>query len=152
MAPTRREFLKIAGISAAGLVLPPLASVLAGAQAGTPAAGGVSPTGSETRPGPDGKALGHGRWMPRKCRSGCTDCIAACHLAHNVPDFGNPKDEIHWIGTEKVAHVFPAETHPRLPESDKGSSHAGFLQPLRKSALRAGLPHARRPSSGRMGS
>ncbi len=119
MAPTRREFLKIAGVSAAGLILPPLASVFASAQAGTPAAGGVAPTGSDPR-----SALTAKRWGmvidTRKCRSGCTDCIAACHIAHNVPDFGNPKNEIRWIGTEKMAHVFPAETHPRIPESMKG--------------------------------
>ncbi len=57
MAPTRREFLKIAGVSAAGLVLPPLASVFASAQAGTPAAGGVAPTGSDPR-----SALTAKRW------------------------------------------------------------------------------------------
>jgi molybdopterin-containing oxidoreductase family iron-sulfur binding subunit len=53
----------------------------------------------------------------RKCPPGCRDCITACHLAHNVPDFGNPKDDVHWIGLERVDHVFPAEAHPRLPES-----------------------------------
>ena len=57
-----------------------------------------------------------------KCPPGCRDCITACHLAHNVPDFGNPKDDVHWIGLEKVDHVFPAETHPRLPESIKSLS------------------------------
>jgi Fe-S-cluster-containing dehydrogenase component len=117
MAPTRREFLKIAGVSAAGVVLPPLAAVFAGAQAGTPAAGGVSPV-SEPRP-----ALKAKRWAmvvdTQKCRPDCRDCIIACHLAHNVPDFGNPKDDVHWISAEKMTHVFPAEAHPRLPESIK---------------------------------
>jgi Fe-S-cluster-containing dehydrogenase component len=117
MAPTRREFLKIAGVSAAGVVLPHLAAVFAGAQAGTPAAGGVSPV-SEPRP-----ALKAKRWAmvvdTQKCRPDCRDCIIACHLAHNVPDFGNPKDDVHWISAEKMTHVFPAEAHPRLPESIK---------------------------------
>ena len=121
MAPTRREFLKIAGVSAAGLVFPPLAAVLNGAQAGTPAAGGVSPTVSETRP-----ALTAKRWAmavdAAKCPPDCRDCILACHRTHNVPDFGNPKDDIHWISTEKAAHVFPTEVHPALPESIKGLS------------------------------
>ena len=118
MAPTRREFLKIAGISAAGLVLPPLAAVLNGAQAGTPAAGGVSPTVSEPRP-----ALKAKRWGMaidiRKCPPGCTACITACHTTHNVPDFGNLKDEIRWIGEAKMEKVFPAETHQRFPEALK---------------------------------
>ena len=120
MAPTRREFLKIAGISAVGLLLPPLAT-LAGAQAGMPAAGGVSPTASGPLP-----TLRAKRWAMAvdagKCPPGCRDCITACHLAHNVPDFGNPKDDIHWISLERVDHVFPAEAHPRLPESIRGLS------------------------------
>jgi molybdopterin-containing oxidoreductase family iron-sulfur binding subunit len=28
---------------------------------------------------------------------GCTDCIAACHRVHNVPDIGNVKEEIKWL-------------------------------------------------------
>jgi Fe-S-cluster-containing dehydrogenase component len=114
MAPTRREFLKIAGISAVGLVLPPLAN-LAGAKAGTPA---VAPAAAGPLP-----ALTAKRWGMaidvRKCPPGCTDCITACHTTHNVPDFGNLKDEIRWIGTVKMEKVFPAETHPRMPEAVK---------------------------------
>jgi len=122
MAPTRREFLIIAGVSTAGLVLPPLAMVLNGAQPGKPAtgAGGVpqvlAPSG----------ALKAKRWAMAvdvgKCRAGCTDCIAACHQAHNVPDFKNLKDDVHWIAAEKAPHVFPAEAHRRLPESIKSLS------------------------------
>jgi Fe-S-cluster-containing dehydrogenase component len=110
MAPTRREFLKIAGVSTVGLVVPPLAS-LVGAQADKSAA-----------PAPAGPlpALTAKRWGMaidvRKCPPGCTECITACHTRHNVPDFGNPKDEIRWIGTAKMEQVFPAETHPRIPE------------------------------------
>lgn len=114
MAPTRREFLIIAGVSAVGLALPPLAT-LAGTQAGTAAAGGVPPT-SGPRP-----ALKAKRWAMAidtgKCPAGCRDCIDGCHIAHNVPDFKNPKDDIHWISTEKMEHVFPAEAHPRVPEA-----------------------------------
>ena len=33
----------------------------------------------------------------KKCVDGCVKCIDACHVTHNVPDFGNPKDEIKWI-------------------------------------------------------
>ncbi|MEI7671175.1 MAG: 4Fe-4S dicluster domain-containing protein [Deltaproteobacteria bacterium] len=117
MAPTRREFMKIAGFSAIGLVLPPLPS-LTGAQAGSLAVAGVS-----------SKVLGAltaKRWAMAidggKCPAGCRDCIDACHLVHNVPTIGNPKDDIRWISIERVDHVFPAEAHPRLPESVKGLS------------------------------
>lgn len=33
----------------------------------------------------------------------------ACHSIHNVPDFGNPKDEIKWIWPEKFKHAFPGQ-------------------------------------------
>jgi Fe-S-cluster-containing dehydrogenase component len=121
MAPTRREFLKIAGCSALGLVLPPL-PLLRGAHAAMPVAGGVAPV-APAAPGsvPTLPALTAKRWamavVGGKCPAGCRDCIDACHLAHNVPLFGHPKDDVHWISLERVDHVFPAEAHPRLPES-----------------------------------
>ena len=115
MTTTRREFIKIAGFSAVGLVLPSL-PLLAPAQPGIPAAGSASPAAPGSLP-----ALKAKRWAmvvePKKCRPDCTDCITACHLEHNVPDFKNLKDDVHWIGLERVRHVFPAEAHPRLPES-----------------------------------
>ena len=119
MAATRRDFLKIAGASAVGLLLPPF-TFYAGALAGVPAAAGAS---SPAAPGPL-PALTAKRWamavVGGKCPAGCRDCIDACHLAHNVPAIGNPKDDVHWISLERVERVFPAETHPRLPESLKG--------------------------------
>lgn len=33
--------------------------------------------------------------------------IKACHSIHNVPDFGNPKDEIKWIWKEAYHNTFP---------------------------------------------
>ncbi len=122
MAPTRREFLRIAGISAVGLVFPPLAKVLDSAQQpGVPTAVGLPPRVANA-----GSPLTAKRWamavIAGKCPSGCKDCIDACHRTHNVPDFGNRKDDVHWIGSEKMTHAFPAEMHPRMPESIRGLS------------------------------
>jgi Fe-S-cluster-containing dehydrogenase component len=112
MAPTRREFFKITGVSALGLALCPLAALGAARKTVTAAA----PRGAMP-PAP----LTAKRWAMAvdagKCRPGCTDCIAACHEAHNVPDFKNPKHDIHWISAEPLGHVFPAEAHPHLPEA-----------------------------------
>ena len=44
-------------------------------------------------------------------KEGCRDCVEACHRAHNVPDFGNPKDEIKWIWTAPFGKVFGEEDH-----------------------------------------
>jgi molybdopterin-containing oxidoreductase family iron-sulfur binding subunit len=42
--------------------------------------------------------------------------IEACHSIHNVPDFGNPKDEIKWIWTDKYEYSFPEQKNEYLPE------------------------------------
>ncbi|MBI4677147.1 MAG: 4Fe-4S dicluster domain-containing protein [Elusimicrobia bacterium] len=49
----------------------------------------------------------------RKCwkDEGCRDCIAACHQEHNVPDLGNPKEEVKWIWKEPFEHAFHGEGH-----------------------------------------
>jgi molybdopterin-containing oxidoreductase family iron-sulfur binding subunit len=47
-------------------------------------------------------------------------CIDACHKVHNVPDWGNPKDEIKWIWTDTYEHVFPGTRHPYMaPEFEE---------------------------------
>lgn len=111
MTPNRRDFLKIAGASALTLMTPSfLFPVQAKEKIRIPGEGF-----------PPAKALTAKRWAmavdPSKCRDDCMDCIAACHEAHNVPAFGNPKDEIKWIWQEPFAHVFPGESHPFLRKS-----------------------------------
>ncbi len=41
--------------------------------------------------------------------------INACHSIHNVPDIGNPKDEVKWIWTDKFEHTFPDQMNDYLP-------------------------------------
>ncbi|MBW2030614.1 MAG: 4Fe-4S dicluster domain-containing protein [Deltaproteobacteria bacterium] len=38
-------------------------------------------------------------------------CIEACHATHNVPDWGNRKEEIKWIWKETYEHTFPGQHH-----------------------------------------
>jgi Fe-S-cluster-containing dehydrogenase component len=119
MTPTRREFLIIAGLSAMGAVFPPLTRIIS-------AKTGMPPTQSIFPPTPGiTAALTAKRWGMaidvRKCPNGCRDCIDACHLTHNVPDFGNPKDEVKWIWQERFENVFPAENHPYIREAVKKS-------------------------------
>ena len=44
----------------------------------------------------------------RKCVSqlGCTKCIEACDKTHNIPDFGDSKDEVKWIWKEPYENAF----------------------------------------------
>ena len=57
-------------------------------------------------------------------KEGCRDCIEACHRAHNVPDFGNPKDEVKWIWTAPFGKVFGEEDYRFGPD---GLAHAPIL-------------------------
>ena len=53
------------------------------------------------------------------CPNGCKECIDACHRVHNVPDFGNPKDEIKWIWDVPFEAACPDQEHDFLKEDLK---------------------------------
>lgn len=119
MSINRRQFLKIAGIS-----------TLVGL-------GGISAVSTLSRNGleasqvtRDPKALVGKRWaMVVDIRKFKTEgdykrVVDACHRIHNVPDFGNPKDEIKWIWTETFEHAFPGQEYEYMPEDVK---HVPFI-------------------------
>ncbi len=113
MESSRRSFLKIGGVCVLGLSALPAVDLLAGN--GQPM---YSPT-----PG----ALVAKKWGMvvdmKKCwekgKPGCTDCIAACHHVHNVPDIGTRKEEIKWIWTEHFENAFPGQESEFTPENIK---------------------------------
>ncbi len=115
MGINRRGFLKVSGLTAVGL-----------------AGGSVSRVFSQedtlpTVPEQDatGAPLTARRWAMvidvRKCseQKDCNDCIEACHVTHNVPDFGNPKDEVKWIWKESFGHAFHDQKHEYQQEELK---------------------------------
>jgi Fe-S-cluster-containing dehydrogenase component len=98
MGIDRRTFIRIAGVTAAGLATGVSAEVFAereGEQAAAAAGQRIK------------------RWAMvvdlRKCRqeAGCVDCINACHQAHNVPHFDDPKEEVKWVWKDEFDHAFP---------------------------------------------
>jgi Fe-S-cluster-containing dehydrogenase component len=97
----RREFLRIAGLST--LV------GLGGASAFEILAPGELEAGFQpTREGLTAKRWGMVIDSGKCLENGeCKDCKTACHQFHNVPDYGNPKDEIKWIWKDTYQHVFP---------------------------------------------
>ncbi len=101
---SRRTFLKMAGISLIGGGVRPAL--------GAPAAGEFP----KSLPAPN-RLIGK-RWAMairiHECPTGCRECIDACHREHNVPDFGNPKDEVKWIWNEPFKNVFPGQEHPYI--------------------------------------
>ncbi len=109
MERSRRSFLKIAGISVLGLGAKPIIDALA--------------VNEQLNVSENPEALKGKRWAmvvnPKKCREGCRECIDACHRAHNVPDFGNSKDEIKWIWNEPYEDAFPSQKHEFIEDSLK---------------------------------
>ncbi len=104
MEKSRRDFLKIAGTSLLGLgVGAPVIAIAAG-EASKKGATGI-------------------RWAmvidTRKCqqKNGCTACIDACHLAHNVPNIPDPNHVVKWVWKEEYPHAFPSQVHPYTEES-----------------------------------
>ncbi len=109
----RREFIKIAGLSA-------LAGLGSRAAFELLSPGDLEAT-SKSYAANQG-ALTAKRWAMvidmGKClpEEGCTECMDRCHRIHNVPDYGNAKDEIKWIWKEAFAHAFPEQESEFLAE------------------------------------
>ena len=106
MKYSRRSFLKFLGLSLIGMGV-------------KPALGGDEAPRFTRSP----EELMAKRWAmvmnPRKCPGGCKECIDACHRVHNVPNFGNSKDEIKWIWNEPFRDAFPGQEHAYLEEDFK---------------------------------
>lgn len=120
MDAKRREFLKIAGLSAlAGISAPSAVNMLVkGPAEAIAASGGHGETAH-------GGGQGHGEEQSTGVRLGMVidikkfgehkelapKCVNVCHSTHNVPDFGNPKDEIKWIWEEHYENAFTEHSH-----------------------------------------
>lgn len=116
MGVDRRDFLKIAGISAL--------LGLGGKTAIDFLAPGDLEASIDAVPLAEGK-----RWamvidMQKMDEEIMDKCIAACHSEHNVPDLGNPKDEIKWLFKEEYEHTFPGQKHDYIGDEVK---HKNFL-------------------------
>ncbi len=58
--------------------------------------------------------------LEQQAKEKCNACIVACHREHNVPEFGNPKEEVKWIWQETYGHVFPMSHNPLASADVKG--------------------------------
>jgi molybdopterin-containing oxidoreductase family iron-sulfur binding subunit len=111
MSIDRRTFLGVAGLSA--LAIAGKSSLVVLAQGGQrEGATGIQPAT---------------RWAmvidPRKCQKdqGCTDCIAACDKAHNVPHFTDRAHEVKWIWKEPFDNAFPDQESLYTAEAFKST-------------------------------
>jgi Fe-S-cluster-containing dehydrogenase component len=102
---TRKTFLRITGISALAVA----GQKLRGVFAASPAA-----------PAPVRWAMVIDAQKCLKEKNGCTDCLAACHKAHNVPDIPNRAHEVKWIWKEPFKQAFPSQENPYTEETFRG--------------------------------
>jgi len=106
MKSSRRNFLKIAGITALGIGVRPTIDTIA-------AVGGQGPTEPEPVFKQNEKALTAKQWAmvvdTRKIKSekDVAPLYEACHKIHNVPNMPNKRHEIKWIWPEQFHHAFP---------------------------------------------
>jgi molybdopterin-containing oxidoreductase family iron-sulfur binding subunit len=110
MSINRRTFLGAAGLSALAIAgKSPLLALARGAEGQTAVDIPQAP-----------------RWAmvidPLKCLKdqGCTDCIAACDNAHNVPHLPEPAHEVKWIWREPFDKAFPGQSTRYMQEALKG--------------------------------
>lgn len=100
MPVNRREFLKIGGLALIGLVAAKPAVDMLQHLKQTPEKSAVEApvTGKRLAIAIDLKAC--------TANKGCRVCIDACNKIHNIPDFGEPKDEIKSIWTSPFEETF----------------------------------------------
>ncbi len=109
MKITRKRFLQVTGLSALAVAGERLTGRLAEAMGSTelPQSGGAT------------------RWAMIvdlvKCaqQEGCTDCIQACHEAHNVPVFPEHAHRIEWIWKSSFESAFHSERNEYRAEGLK---------------------------------
>ena len=111
----RRQFLKIAGLSTiAGIGAPSAFNLLLKGQS-SPVSYASSGGGAEESHAAAPAGVRLGMVIDQRvfdANSGLAQkCTTACHTVHNVPDFGNPKDEIKWIFQVPFEKAFTNKSH-----------------------------------------
>ncbi|MFO7557944.1 MAG: 4Fe-4S dicluster domain-containing protein [Desulfobacterales bacterium] len=119
MKNSRRNFLKIAGISALGIGASPALNLFASSD---------EPGKVETFKNKNALTAGHWGMVidTRKIQSAkdVEPIVEACHKIHNVPKIENSRHEIKWIWEEEYKHAFPSKENNYLDERTK---HLPFL-------------------------
>jgi len=113
MESKRRQFLKMAGVTAAGLSMWTMPTLDAFA-----ASGGDDAPKASTRKGEDSLTAEHwGMVIDTRAFEDASDLepiIEACNKAHNIPKMENKNHEIKWIWEEHYHNAFPGKENPYM--------------------------------------
>ncbi|MEJ2697379.1 MAG: 4Fe-4S dicluster domain-containing protein [Candidatus Sulfobium sp.] len=135
MSINRRQFIKLAGLSAVLSVggITAIDKVKANAQ--------ELPSGARATASAAGQIFGQSKPPLTAKRWGMVvdlskfqtpedyqKCIDACNRIHNIPDFGEKKDEVKWIWTDTFEHTFP-DSNPRDRKEVKDGDELGLFIP-----------------------
>lgn len=107
MPVSRRDFLKISGLALAGFVVgKPAMDSLIHSQVAAKSASAASSAAQSVDPSSK-KRLAMALDV-RACtaKDGCRTCIDLCNYIHNIPDFGEPKDQVKWLWTTSYQDAF----------------------------------------------
>lgn len=116
MKKERRNFLKLAGVTAAaGIGANTAFQSLLGGEADASALKRPG-AGKENKEGVVRLGIAIDVRKFAEQRNLADRCIEACHSIHNVPDFEKPKDKVKWLWTERFDHTFVKDHHGRLAE------------------------------------
>lgn len=106
MKNNRRQFIKLAGIAAAGLAVAPKAMA---------SSGGKAPV----KPNADQLKAKHWAMVVDTTKLNTKEAIESladvCHAIHNVPTIEGKK-EIKWLWADKYEHTFPEQPNPLLAD------------------------------------
>lgn len=95
----RRRFLKLAGFSAAGIMMSPALNILNGALS-------ANPSKNQLKQYTKKWAMVINIDICAK-KPGCKECTTACNIIHNIPELSSPKEEIKWIWQTPYVAAFP---------------------------------------------
>ena len=118
MTINRRDFLKIAGLSAiVGVGAPTVINSL----------GKRGLEASQVSPDPN--SLKANRWgfvvdvSKLKTDEDYQKCFDACHNIHNVPNNPNPRHEVKWIWKDTYEHTFPNTAEDKIMNKELQEKH-----------------------------
>ncbi len=116
MKKSRRNFLKVAGLTAIGIASDKFISAKTQDTISKPVTKAVGSANKKVKTKAPAKVRLAMVVDLRKCKEGCTKCIEECDKIHNIPDFGEPKDAIKWIWKEPYRGAFIDEENFYMKE------------------------------------
>lgn len=111
MSIDRRDFLKVAGLAALGVMGKEMADVFAGED---------TPSQAKKRLA---MAIDMRKCLKTQVAGEChKECIKECHKVHNVPDIQDKRHIVRWIWEDKFENLFSEQEHEYIAKNIRGQN------------------------------